>query len=163
MSDRRQFLSSIFGVGARDSGENKPFFPPPPGFCNTKIDECFRCEDKSCKNSCPENIIILTQEGTPRLNLSSRGCTFCDDCATACKYGCFEDGENKKIMAVILIEILNCLAWNRTICRSCADVCNEKAIKFLGLFHPEINSEICTSCGFCIGVCPAQAVKIKGC
>jgi ferredoxin-type protein NapF len=161
MSDRRQFFSSIFGLNANKGDNAEALFAPLPWFIESKIGLCLDCKDKPCKRCCPENIVVLTADGTPRLDFSKRGCTFCGDCAEACQVKCFSKDEHKLITVNISLNILNCLAWNGTICRSCADVCDENAVKFLGLFHPEIDPSSCTSCGFCIGVCPSQVIKIN--
>ena len=58
------------------------------------------------------------------------------------------------------IDLIKCLSWNQTMCFSCKDPCLDNAIKFLAMFRPEINTDNCTSCGFCIKVCPTDAITI---
>ncbi len=43
-------------------------------------------------------------------------------------------------------------------CFSCKDPCLSNAIEFLGMFRPSIKADLCTGCGFCVSVCPTQAV-----
>lgn len=46
-------------------------------------------------------------------------------------------------------------------CFSCKDPCLDDAIEFLGMFRPEIVTDKCTSCGFCLRACPTSAIEIK--
>jgi ferredoxin-type protein NapF len=121
--------------------------------------KCIECEDRPCIAVCDENIIKVNDDGTVELDFSKRGCTYCDACAEACKVGVLVlDEEISQISAKITLDATKCMAWADVICSSCADVCYDRAIKFLGMFRPEINYENCTNCGFCIGVCPSYAI-----
>lgn len=123
---------------------------------------CVTCESKPCVTACDEQIIMITQDGTPALDLSKRGCTYCEDCAKACDKGVLDiNVEDKQIKADVTLDIGKCIAWHQVICSSCADVCYDKAIKFLGMLRPEIVPENCTNCGFCIGVCPTESISIR--
>ena len=53
-----------------------------------------------------------------------------------------------------------CLAWQRTVCDVCREVCPEAAIVFEGLFEPRIVQEACTYCGECVTDCPTAALQI---
>jgi len=66
------------------------------------------------------------------------------------------------MLAKVEIDILKCLSWNKTMCFSCKEPCLEDAINFIGLFRPMLDESQCTRCGYCIGVCPTQAITIKG-
>ena len=44
---------------------------------------------------------------------------------------------------------------------SCKDPCVDNAIDFQGLFNPTIDLTKCTSCGFCVSVCPTDAIKLE--
>ena len=46
-------------------------------------------------------------------------------------------------------------------CFSCKDPCLDDAIQFLGMFRPEIDENLCTSCGFCLKVCPTDAITLE--
>jgi len=46
-------------------------------------------------------------------------------------------------------------------CFSCKDPCMVDAIKFLGLFRAEIDNDICNGCGFCLSVCPTNAISFN--
>lgn len=122
---------------------------------------CTACETKACCHSCEEGIIHIDDQGIPYVDLKSRGCTFCDACANACPEA-FLDTGLVAIQGKIELNILQCLAWNQTMCFSCKEPCLEDAISFIGLFRPSIHEQRCTRCGFCIGVCPVGAISIKG-
>jgi len=59
----------------------------------------------------------------------------------------------------------NCLALNRVVCRSCAEQCDQQAIRFRpapgGVSRPELNSEQCNGCGACIAPCPVAAIELN--
>lgn len=160
MDSRRGFFTSLVALATGGGKEKKPFHPLLPGFITDKRDNCLSCTTSACKNICEEGIVIHTESTVPYLDFSRRGCTFCGECITACESDCFIAEPITKIKAEVRIGILGCLAWNKTICRSCADVCNDKAIQFNGLFNPEIDTQKCTACGFCVGVCPAYTISI---
>jgi ferredoxin-type protein NapF len=103
---------------------------------------------------------LSSEDGTPKLDLSVSGCTFCDDCAIACEFDVLQVEAMQKIDAKIEINVLECMSWHQTMCFSCKDPCAEKAIEFLGMFRPTINEEKCTNCGLCMHTCPVQAIKI---
>ena len=120
--------------------------------------DCQTC-DSQCVNACELNIIFIQEDKTPKLDFSNSGCTYCDDCAKACPNEVLNIEYKKNINAKISIDVIQCLSWNQTMCFSCKDPCIDDAIDFIGLFRPEINDK-CTSCGFCIKVCPANAIKL---
>jgi ferredoxin len=45
-------------------------------------------------------------------------------------------------------------------CTNCADICPENSITFLENIPQVANS--CTDCGLCLGVCPTEAITLKG-
>lgn len=160
MQSRRGFFSSLVSLAQGKKGEEE-FFPYLPGFISEKMDHCRVCETSACQNVCEEGIVFRSENGLPKLDFSKRGCTFCGECAHSCESDCFAAEPVKKLDALAEIGILACLAWNNVICRSCGDVCNDKAISFTGMFNPQINPSLCTGCGFCIGVCPGYAIEIR--
>jgi ferredoxin-type protein NapF len=152
---RREFFSSLT---SRLKKEKKDIYIFPPYFKDiSDFEKCKECGDKRCKDVCEESIIYI-EDSKPHLDFSKSGCTFCDECAKVC-----DDVlkvEYKKRLPVLEIDVLTCLAWHNTICSSCKDACLDGAIDFLGIFKPTINSN-CTGCGFCVSVCPTNAIKIK--
>jgi len=151
-------LSSTLKGEKRD--RHKPVRPP---YCSDQDlfhRLCPECTDKSCVKVCEEEIINIGQDGTPELSFSKKGCTFCDACLEACEAGVLSDKTVNYVDAEVQIDVLKCMAWHQSICSSCKDPCLEDAIAFLGLFRPQIETERCTACGWCIHVCPSDAINI---
>lgn len=122
--------------------------------------QCEECEDKNCIKACEESIIEIDKNGSPKLNFNESGCTYCDECAISCEMDILKIEYKKNIDVKVEIDLLKCLSWNQTMCFSCKDPCLDDAIEFLGMFRPEINQDKCTNCGFCVGVCPTDAINI---
>lgn len=134
--------------------------PPYYHDINAFATECHKC-DGNCATLCQEQIIIIKDDKMPILDFSSSGCTYCDDCALACKYDVLDIKYKQEILADIVINKSNCLSWNATMCFSCKDPCLEDAIEFKAMFMPQIDMSKCTSCGFCVSRCPTLAIDIK--
>ncbi|WP_200763971.1 4Fe-4S dicluster domain-containing protein [Nitrosophilus alvini] len=159
MGDRRAFFKAFAGLSVKKKEERQHVYPP--YFENIDdFQNCLDCEGV-CVDACEEGIIEIIEK-RPVLNFTTGGCTYCDECANICPKDVLSLEYKKNIQAKIEIGIINCMAWNKTICRSCADVCLDNAIKFTGLFNPEIDYDECTNCGFCVGVCPTQAITYGG-
>ena len=124
--------------------------------------ECLTCKEKTCVTFCEEEIICIDEKGRPYLEFKNSGCTYCDSCASACSKEVLNLLNKKQIDAQFSIDTKTCLSWNETICSSCLDVCDKRAIKFFGMFRPIIDISLCNSCGFCIAPCPSDAIAIKG-
>jgi len=137
----------------------KSFIFPP--YYEQKEDflKCIECSTKDCLAACNEKIIILENE-IPILKFTNSGCTFCDECAKACKMEVLKIEHKKEKICEMLINTNKCIAWNQTICFSCQDICEENAIIYKGMFNPVIENEKCTGCGFCVSVCPTDALEI---
>jgi ferredoxin-type protein NapF len=137
------------------------FFVYPPYYKDKlKFSECLECETKDCLLVCEEKIIDI-ENGFPIIKFGKSGCTFCDECANACPKDVLSLEDKKETLnCEFIININSCIAWNQTICFSCQDVCEVRAINFKGVFNPIIDKEKCTSCGFCLSVCPANSVEI---
>ncbi len=133
-----------------------PYYEKKEDFIN-----CINCETKDCLVACEEKIIHIENE-FPIIKFDKNGCTFCDECATACQNGVLKtENKKNKLNAEIIINPSKCIAWNQTICFSCQDICEESAIIYHGMFNPAIDLEKCTGCGFCISVCPTNAIETK--
>jgi len=160
---RRDFFRKIASPLMEEKKENKPsLFLRPPYYDNIEIfdKECIECEDKACAKACDENIIVIEAKGTPILNLTKSGCTFCQECAIVCEKGVLKvENERKSINATFLINKESCLAHNQSICFSCKEPCLENAILFKGMFEPIIDPNLCTACGFCLSRCPTNAIE----
>jgi ferredoxin-type protein NapF len=159
--NRRNFLKAfpIWAYSTVNGDVEEKLYIRPPYSENGDFRKCINCEGE-CAKVCPEKIINIAEDNTPYLSFEKRGCTFCGECAKVCPEKVLElDLEIKpKIDAVVEIEKTKCVSWHGTLCNSCSDVCLDSAIKFEGLWKPEIKSEKCTSCGFCLTVCPVNAI-----
>jgi len=160
--DRRElfgFLSSSLKGESKQSAQT--LIRPPYYQDATAFDtECKNCDGK-CATLCQEQIIIIGEDKTPRLDFSKSGCTYCDDCATACEPNVLRVEWKRLIDVGIRINESNCLSWQGVMCFSCKDPCLENAIDFKAMFMPTINQEKCTSCGFCLSRCPSDAIDLK--
>jgi len=153
------FLSSSVKEATRENKNDEVIVRPPYyNDINAFATECQNCEAQ-CATVCQEQIIIIGEDKTPYLDFSKRGCTYCDDCAVACPSDVLLMENKNEIYANIVINKNKCLSWQGVMCFSCKDPCLEDAIDFKAMFMPEINDK-CTSCGFCIGRCPAEAIDI---
>lgn len=147
---RRGFLKAL---AKKSQPKRLPYWQNLDDF--TKI--CPSCEEKPCINVCDEGIIFL-HKNTPSISFKDSGCTYCDECARVCEKNVLHVKSKKHINVTLSIDTSKCLAWNGVICSTCKDNCDENAIEFFGLFRPLINDK-CTSCGFCVSPCPANALK----
>ncbi|WP_457642290.1 ferredoxin-type protein NapF [Persephonella sp.] len=138
----------------------KVYIKPPYVVEETDFSKCTQCEGY-CVTACEENIIHRSEEGFPHVIFSSNGCTFCEKCAENCPEEVLSIVKGKKKIDInIRIETNRCVAWNRTMCFSCKEPCLYDAIKFEGLFNPQIILDRCTGCGFCISACPVGAIEV---
>ena len=158
---RRELFSSLASPFKKQEVREDIIRPPYFNDESDFIKSCVTCEDKSCITVCEENIIIVREDGTVELNFAENGCTYCDECAIACKEDVLNVEYKKNINLKFSIDLLKCMSWNQTMCFSCKDPCLDDAIKFLGMFRPEIDNNICTSCGFCVRVCPVDAISME--
>jgi len=158
--ERRELFTS-FTKPFKQTDESLVVRPPYFENENDFSNGCIECESKDCATICEEQIIIIQKDGTPILNFSSSGCTYCDECAKACNHGILKIENLKNINLIFSIDTAKCMSWNSTMCFSCKDPCLDNAIEFTAMFKPIIHENLCTSCGFCIGVCPSDAIKIK--
>jgi len=160
--ERRELFSFLSSSLTGAAKKEKEIIIRPPYYkdINAFDTECINCDGK-CATLCQEQIIIIGEDKTPRLDFSKSGCTYCDDCATACEYDVLHVEDVKQIDAGIRINESSCMSWEGVMCFSCKDPCLEDAIEFKAMFMPTIDQEKCTSCGFCISRCPSYAIDIK--
>ena len=160
--ERRELFSFLSSSLKGEEYKEKDVIIRPPYYkdINAFDTECQKCDAK-CATLCQEQIIIIGEDKTPRLDFSKSGCTYCDDCVTACEFDVLFLEDKKVIDAGIRINESQCLSWQGVMCFSCKDPCLEDAIDFKAMFMPTINQDKCTSCGFCISRCPSLAIDIK--
>ncbi len=158
--ERRDLFTFLFK--SKQQKEPKEMILRPPYFYDEASfsKDCQECEG-ICATFCEEKIIVIQEDKTPKLDLNLGGCTYCDECAKVCPSGVLSLENKKEINCMIVIEQNKCMSWSNVMCFSCKDPCLDDAIVFNGLFQPVIDMEKCTSCGFCIRVCPSEAIGIK--
>ena len=162
MASRRDFLNT-FRKPLPQNQEDSPVVVRPPYGSEESLfqSECIACESKACVASCDEKIILLREDGTPTLDFSKSGCTFCEECANVCEPNVLNlenTHTSEQLNAVFQISTEACVAHHGVICFSCKEPCIDDAILFNGLFNPVIDDDKCTSCGFCLARCPADAI-----
>ncbi len=157
---RREIFTSVANTFNKEEKREilrPPYFKNDSDFTNV----CIRCQTKDCAKICEEQIIIIQDDATPILNLANSGCTYCDECASACTYDVLKLENKQNINAIFTIDTIKCMSHNNVMCFSCKDPCLDNAIIFDGIFKPVIDENLCTSCGFCVGVCPSDAISIE--
>ncbi|MCI0501153.1 MAG: ferredoxin-type protein NapF [Epsilonproteobacteria bacterium] len=157
--ERRDLFTFMFKSKEK---EVKKSIVRPPYFAREEqfAIDCINCNGQ-CAIDCPEHIIVILEDKTPALDFSLGGCTYCDKCSEVCPSETLNISEKKKIDFVISIDTTKCMSWSNTMCFSCKDPCFDDAIIFSGIFKPIISGDKCTSCGFCIKVCPSDAIKYQ--
>jgi ferredoxin-type protein NapF len=163
VATRRDFLN-VFRQPLEKNKKASPLMVRPPYGLNESLfqSECVTCESKACVASCDEEIIFIQENGTPSLTFSKSGCTFCEDCASACEANVLSLDNvhtSQQLNATFRISTEGCVAHNGVICFSCKEPCIDDAILFNGMFNPVIDMDRCTGCGFCVGRCPTNAIE----
>ena len=168
-------------------GKNNPFRPPWAIPEDYFVDFCTRCD--KCVDACFDELIVKGRGGFPQMDFKRGGCDFCEDCLNVCETSALKkipdigsdtssnssskDREEESSADSYLppwhikanIDLTNCLSMNATICRSCGESCDDKAITFNlklgGIAEPVMDLEQCTGCGACFSVCPVQVITIS--
>lgn len=153
--NRLQFLRGQF------KGES-PLRPPWAIAESLFTEQCERCD--ACVSVCHSKIIKRGASGFPEMDFSRHGCDFCRACVQSCPSGAL----NKTAESPWSVQASfksHCLAERGVTCRSCADVCEHRAIRFRlvvgGRAHIEFDSQACTGCGECVALCPVHAIEMK--
>jgi ferredoxin-type protein NapF len=128
------------------------------------IELCTRCDE--CITVCPEKIIVKGDGGFPEVNFAHSGCELCEDCVDICKVNALDKVSDNAFAWFHKIKMNDkCLPLHGVICRSCSEACDDKAISFQlvagKVAIPELDLDKCTGCGFCIAICPVDAVVIS--
>jgi ferredoxin-type protein NapF len=126
------------------------------------VEACTRCN--ACLDQCPEGIIVRGTGGLPEVDFRRGECTFCEACVQACPEGALQAQIEPPWSARLQLES-TCLALEQIICQSCADACDQQAIRFTprvgAVATPQINQDSCNACGACISSCPAHALRLE--
>jgi ferredoxin-type protein NapF len=146
---------------ALNAGSDCVMRPPWAKSENIFIALCTRCD--ACINQCEQGIIIKGSGGYPEINFSRGECTFCERCEVACETSALDKATGTPWNLVAKINA-GCFAGQGIECRSCDESCPSEAIRFrpvLGqMSQPEVKTSLCTACGACASVCPANAINM---
>jgi ferredoxin-type protein NapF len=150
----------------QEQRRQKPLGPRTPWFqqvMEAGSDSCSRCEQE-CANSCPQHIIRLHPDGhafagSPWLDFSVTGCTFCGDCAKVCPSLESYEKESLQTGNLQLIKT-KCLTWNNVFCMSCTGKCDVRALRLDDRRRLILNDSLCTGCGMCVHSCPVNALDV---
>jgi len=120
-----------------------------------------------CLAACDPGVIRLHPEdhvlrGLPYLSFEQGGCTFCRACVEVCPLKPEEDADaTAGAIGLARLQQDACMAWNGVICMSCEFACTHRAIRMRSQRQPVIDDERCTGCGFCVSVCPSDAISVQ--
>ena len=135
----------------------------PPGAIVEKdfLSLCVPCDD--CISACSHGLVDHDKEGRPVINFAQATCVFCRDCTRACPSGALDELQARPWQVMAHID-KDCLSRNGITCRTCADHCDEQAIRFKlktrGRSQPIISDELCTGCGACVRICPNKSIAM---
>lgn len=157
MISRRQFLRGDFS-------SRRPTRRPPWAMAEAQfLSRCDGCGD--CRKACTQRVIVLSDGGYPQIDFLSGECTFCGDCARACTKGALGYSPRVLPWQVKAVVMPECLTRHGVVCRSCGEQCPTGAIRFRfvngGVAQPRVEPVLCTGCGACFAVCPAQAIALR--
>lgn len=156
-STRRAFLLGRGGVRAPI---RPPWALPEARF----LDACERCDD--CARICEARIIRKGTGGYPEVTFEQAGCTLCGDCTVACKGRALsKDPASERPWGHRISISAGCLPRLGVVCRTCAEACDERAIRFQprvgGPALPSLDDGRCTGCGQCLARCPVDAIETE--
>ncbi|TLD86995.1 4Fe-4S binding protein [Helicobacter sp. MIT 05-5294] len=180
MRNRREFFTTLL------KPKSEGFTPLPPyildyslvfkfcALCVAQFQE--RNKQTPCVQVCDEVYkqenkrgILKIKENKVCIEFEQSGCKLCGECAKACPHNVLDEGlakaQNPHWNFAIRISEIACLAYQKTLCCVCKDVCysvlgRQNAILFSGLFYPQIQAN-CIGCGECISVCPTNAIVLE--
>ena len=171
--NRRDLIAAAGGVAgllalgaAGVCAKGRPLVRPPgSGDEGDFLSLCIKCD--RCRSACPLGGISeatigegFAQMRTPKMDFHHGWCNFCMKCAEACPTGALTPPpktEKPKIGCAQLTQ--KCIALRTGGCIECYKACNEDAIQLDAAGVPVIDPELCTGCGLCELVCPANVLQ----
>lgn len=161
-------VAALFALGAAGAfAKGKPLVRPPGAADESEfLALCIKCD--RCRSACPLNGIGVAQftDGiasmrTPKMDFHRGWCNFCGKCAEACPTGALvpfdPETEKKRLGTAELTK--KCIALRTGGCVECYKACGEYAITLNEDNVPVIDPELCTGCGICELVCPANVFQ----
>ena len=152
---RRGFFGIIGAMIASKEARVRPPYAAEPARFATACPQC----DAPCGGVCKEKILKIGEDRLPFLDFMESGCSDCRRCLEVCEPGVLNAPE-RFIAATVRINALKCMSWSNVMCYACKEPCMENAIIFSGLFRPEVVSDACSGCGYCISRCPGGAIEV---
>jgi len=154
---RRGFLRG------RSKAATAPLRPPWALAEAAFIEACTRCG--VCVEKCPTGILVGGNGSFPVVDFQRGECDFCGECLAACGDHALLKIEAAPPWHIAPVIAASCIAQQNVVCRSCGDYCPPQALRFRPRIGsaavPELDAAVCTGCGACVAVCPAQAITIK--
>mgnify|MGYP001551315715 CR=1 FL=1 len=150
----------------RQEKEMKPLGPVIPWLQQVvSMETCGDCA-QPCVSSCSQQVIANHPQshqlaGTPYLDFSQSGCTWCGDCTEACPEldQCIDPvGMN---IGTVELNRQQCHAWNGVFCMSCIGYCDATALSLNPQRQLQIDAALCNGCGRCVSPCPGTALSVK--
>jgi ferredoxin-type protein NapF len=122
---------------------------------------CTRCD--ACSEACPHGLIQRGDGGYPVPDFRRHSCDLCGRCLAACKTGALSGEAPARRWGVVVGE--GCLTRHQVECRSCADACEPRALRFAvaagGIARLQVDADACNGCTDCVPVCPAGALAMQ--
>jgi ferredoxin-type protein NapG len=163
-------------TAGRKAAVKRPPWVRPPGALAEKefLEACTRCDD--CIKACPPMVIrkagaeLGSIGETPIILPQENPCEMCDGwpCIAACEPGALRMPKPGVLVQIGMISVTEeaCYLAQKQPCDYCQVHCPEKPKAILAETPgkpPRVRLDICTGCGKCAQICPANALHIEKC